>query len=81
MKKPVRGDENSKHSINEVDDGLLGFSHSVDDEGDEEDVGEGGVDASVQGNPPLLAEPGRVVDTCPVRRPVMMDTNVNTKER
>ena len=44
----------------------MGFSHPVDDEGDEEDVGEGGVDAPVERNPPLLAEPGGVVDTCPV---------------
>ena len=60
---PVRGDENPKHSINEVDDRFLGFSHPVDDKGDEEDVGEGGVDAPVEGNPPLFAKPGWVVDT------------------
>ena len=63
---PVRSDENPKHSINEVDNWLLGFSHPVDDEGDEEDVGECGVDASVEGNSPLLAKPGRVVNTCTV---------------
>ena len=63
---PVRSDENPKHSINEVDNWLLGFSHPVDDEGDEEDVGECGVDASVEGNSPLLAKPGRVVNTCAV---------------
>ena len=50
---------------------MLWLRHAVDDEGDEEDVGEGGVDPSVQGNPPLLAEPGRVVDTCPVGRPAI----------
>ena len=63
---PVRSDENPKHSINEVNNWLLGFSHPVDDEGDEEDVGECGVDASVEGNSPLLAKPGRVVNTCTV---------------
>ena len=66
---PVRGDENPKHSINEVDDRFLGFSHPVDDEGDEEDVGEGGVDAPVEGDPPLFTKPGWVVDTRPVCRP------------
>ena len=50
---------------------MLWLRHAVDDERDEEDVGEGGVDASVQGNPPLLAEPGRVVDTCTVGRPAI----------
>ena len=59
---------------------MLWLRHAVDDERDEEDVGEGGVDASVQGNPPLLAEPGRVVDTCPVGRPVKWDTGVSAKE-
>ena len=71
MKKPVRGDENSKHSINEVDDRLLRFSHSVDDKGDEEDVGEGSVDAPVERNPPLLAKPWGVVDTRTVCWPVV----------
>ena len=56
---------------------MLWLRHAVDDERDEEDVGEGGVDASVQGNPPLLAEPGRVVDTCTVGWPAMMNTDVN----
>jgi len=54
----------------------LGFSHPVDDEGDEEDVGEGGVDAPVERNPPLLAEPGGVVDTRTVCRPWWVEARV-----
>ena len=72
FKIPVRGDKNSEHSINEVDDWLLGFGHPVDDEGDEEYVGEGGVDAPVEGDPPLFAKPGWVVDARPVCRPGQM---------
>ena len=77
----VRGDEDAQQCVDDVDGGGGWLCDAGEDEGDEEDVGEGGVDPSVQGNPPLLAEPGRVVDTCPVGRPVMMDTDVNTKER
>ena len=64
----VRGDEDSQQCVDDVDGGGGRLRDAGEDERDEEDVGEGGVDASVQGNPPLLAEPGRVVDTCPVRR-------------
>ena len=39
---------------------MLWLRHAVDDEGDEEDVGEGGVDPPVQRNLPLLTEPRRV---------------------
>ena len=77
----VRGDEDAQQCVDDVDGGGGWLRDAGEDEGDEEDVGEGGVDPSVQGNPPLLAEPGRVVDTCPVGRPVMWDTGVSAKER
>ena len=67
----VRGDEDAQQCVDDVDGGGGRLRDAGEDERDEEDVGEGGVDASVQGNPPLLAEPGRVVDTCPVGRPAI----------
>ena len=67
----VRGDEDAQQCVDDVDGGGGWLCDAGEDEGDEEDVGEGGVDPSVQGNPPLLAEPGRVVDTCPICWPAI----------
>ena len=53
----VGGDEDGEEAVHPVDRRLLGLCDLDDDEADEADVGEGCVDCSVQGNPPLLAEP------------------------
>ena len=71
VSEAVRGDEDTQQGVNDVDGGGWGLSDAGEDEGDEEDVGEGGVDAPVERNPPLLAKPWGVVDTRTVCWPVV----------
>ena len=57
----VGDDEDQHEELDDVDEGRGGLRDVADDQGDEDDVGEGGVDAPVERDTPLLAEPGRGV--------------------
>ena len=57
----VGDDEDQHEELDDVDEGRGRLRDVADDQGDEDDVGEGGVDASVKRDTPLLAEPGRGV--------------------
>ena len=59
----VGDDEHQHQTLHDVDQGVARLSDVADDERDEDDVGEGGVDSSVERNSPLSAEPGRVVSS------------------
>ena len=54
----VGRDEDGEEPVHPVDVGDGGLVHVAEDQRDEDAVGEGRVDCSVEGNPPLLAEPG-----------------------
>ena len=62
----VGDDEDEHEELDDVDEGRGRLGDVADDQGDEDDVGEGGVDAPVKRDTPLLAEPGRGVS--PVAR-------------
>ena len=53
-------DPHRREDVHVVDGGRRGLGHVQDDENQEDRVGEGGVDAPVQGDAPLLHEPGNV---------------------
>ena len=56
--KTVGGDEDGQKPVDPVDVWDGRFGDVAEDEADEADVGEGGVEGPVEGNLPLLAEPG-----------------------
>ena len=57
----VGDDEDQHEELDDVDKRGGGFRDVADNQGDEDDVGEGGVDPTVQRDAPLFAEPGRGV--------------------
>ena len=54
----VGDDEDQHEELDNVDEGRGRLRDVTDDQGDEDDVGEGGVDASIKRDSPLLTEPG-----------------------
>ena len=61
----VGNDEDKHEELNDVDEGGGRLRDVTDDQGDEDDVGEGGVDAPIERDAPFLAKPGGGVAPVP----------------